>query len=133
MHPAWRGLRRVIRLAGRIGKKGCSMARDPALESLLVADLAALQRVEPRPMFGGLCFMWRGHLLCGADHSGILVRLGKGRDQGLLSEPGIAPMRMKDRPMQGWVRLAAPAARDTALRHRLLALAQEFVASLPAK
>lgn len=109
------------------------MARDAGLESLIAADLAALQAVEPQPMFGGLCFMWRGHLLCGADHSGMLVRLGKGHDQSLLSEPGITPMRMRDRPMQGWVRLSPMAAQDTTLRHRLLALAQEFVASLPAK
>ncbi len=109
------------------------MARDPGLESLLASDLAALDPLETRRMFGALCWMWRGHLLCGADQQGVLLRLGKGLVADTLTEPGVAPMMMGHRPMQGWVRLAAPAAQDTSLRRRLLALAQDFVASLPAR
>ena len=109
------------------------MARDPALESLLTTDLAALDQLETRRMFGGLCWMWRGHLLCGADQQGVLLRLGKGLDAGALTAPGVDPMMMGHRPMQGWVRLSTAAAQDATLRRHLLALAQAFVAGLPAK
>ena len=107
------------------------MARDPALETLLTTDLAGLTGVAQKKMFGGLCWMWRGNLLCGADHSGILIRLGKGRDAWALDEGVVEPMVMGDKPMAGWVRI--PAAHDPALRHRLLAAAQEFALTLPAK
>lgn len=109
------------------------MARDPALETLLSADLAHLTGVAQKKMFGGLCWMWRGNLLCGADHSGILIRLGKGRDAWALDEGLVEPMVMGGRPMAGWVRIPAATARDAALRHRLLAAAQDFAQSLPAK
>ena len=109
------------------------MARDAALEALLDGDLAALQPLEQRRMFGGLCWMWRGHLLCGADTSGLLLRLGKGRDEGMLTEPGVSPMVMGGKRMEGWVRLSAASARDATLRHRLLTAAQDFVAGLPAR
>jgi TfoX N-terminal domain len=123
----------VIRSMAELGKKGCAMARNPELEALLQADLASLPDLRTQRMFSGLCWMWRGNLLCGADHQGLLLRLGKDRGADALSEPGVSAMKMGDRLMQGWVRLAPDAAQDTALRHRLLALAQEFVAALPAK
>ena len=53
------------------------MARDPELEAILAADLAHLTGVEAKKMFGGQCFMWRGNLLCGADHTGILFRTAR--------------------------------------------------------
>ena len=109
------------------------MARDPALEALLSADLAGLTGVAQKKMFGGLCWMWRGNLLCGADHSGILIRLGKGRDIWALDEGVVEPMVMGGKRMEGWVRIPAATAHDPALRHRLLAAAQEFALTLPAK
>lgn len=109
------------------------MARDTALESLIAGDLAGLEPLDRRRMFGGLCWMWRGNLLCGADQQGLLLRLGKGRDEGVLTEPGVSPMVMGGKRMEGWIRLSPAAAGDATLRHRLLALAQDFVATLPAK
>jgi len=109
------------------------MTRDVGLEALVAADLAALTGLEQKKMFGGICWMWRGNLLCGADHSGILLRLGKGRDDWALDEGVAEPMVMGGRRMEGWVRLPASHAQKAPLRHRLLAAAQDFAATLPAK
>lgn len=109
------------------------MARDPGLEAMVAADLAALTGLELKKMFCGICWMWRGNLLCGADHSGILLRLGKGRDAWALDKGLVEPMVMGGRRTEGWVRLPAARAHDGALRQRLLASAGEFCASLPAK
>ncbi len=109
------------------------MARDAGLEALIEADLAHLTGVRSTPMFGGVAWMWHGNLLCGARNDGILARLGKGNDAWALAAPGIAQMIMGDRPMRGWVRLSPEVAGDDALRLRLLAAAQDFVAALPPK
>jgi hypothetical protein len=84
-------------------------------------------------MFGGVAWMWRGNLLCGARDDGVLARLGRGNDAWALAAPGIAQMVMGDRPMHGWVRLAPEAAGDDELRLRLLSAAQSFVGTLPPK
>lgn len=108
------------------------MARDPGMEARLTADLTGTTGLVQTSMFGGLCRMWHGNLLCGADHTGLLFRLGKGRDLWAL-EPGIVqPMVMGDRRMMGWVRLPAAHAPGAALRRRLVAAAQDFAVTRPA-
>ena len=109
------------------------MPRDQGLEAILTEDLADLPDITTTPMFGGLAWLWRGNLLCCAGSDGILLRLGKGNDAWALAIPGITPMRMGDRVMNGWVRLSPDAAADDTLRHRLLDAAQAFVATLPPK
>jgi hypothetical protein len=83
-----------------------------------------------KPMFGGLCWLLHGRLLCGARHDGILVRLGRGRDGWALAHPDIAPMINGGRPMSGWVWAGPDAWGDDGLRERLTAAAVEFVEGL---
>lgn len=109
------------------------MARDQAMERLVTADLAGLDGLRTTAMFGGLAWMWRGNLLCGARGDGILLRLGKGNDAAALARDGVAPMAMGERRMEGWVRLSPEGAHDDSLRRELLAAARAFVETLPPK
>lgn len=107
------------------------MARDRGLEALVAEDLAAVDGLATKPMFGGLCWLLHGRLLCGARQDGLLVRLGKGRDDWALARPDIAPMADAGRPMPGWVWAGPLAYGDDALRRRLLQAALVFVTALP--
>ncbi|MBS0562925.1 MAG: TfoX/Sxy family protein [Proteobacteria bacterium] len=109
------------------------MARDETLEALVAADLAGLADLRSVRMFGGMAWMWRGNLLCGARADGILLRLGKGNDSGAVTSGQAAPMMMGARRMEGWVRLPPEGARDADLRGRLIAAARAFVETLPPK
>jgi hypothetical protein len=109
------------------------MARNQVLEELLGDDLAQVRGLTDKAMFGGRAWLLHGNLLCGARDDGMLVRLGKGNEAWALSTPGIAPMLMQGRPMQGWVRAAPEAYEDDALRRKLLKAALEFTRSLPKK
>jgi hypothetical protein len=109
------------------------MARDEGLEELVREDLGAMPGLTEARMFGGLAWLLHGHLLCGASGNGMLVRLGKGSDGWALLTPDIAPMVMRGRRMEGWVRAGPSAFGDDALRRRLLDAALAFVRSLPAK
>lgn len=104
--------------------------RDADMETQARAHLGALPNLVEKPMFGGLAWMWRGHLLCAAREDGLLIRLGKDRDGWALEQPGIDPMVMPGRRMAGWVR--ATTAQD-ALRRKLLDAALAFVRTLPPK
>ena len=109
------------------------MARDAGLEEMVADDLASLADIRTVKMFGGLAWMWRGNLLCGARHDGVLCRLGKGRDGWTRTIAEAAPMQMGERVMEGWVRLSPEGAADDALRQRFLAAARAFVETLPPK
>jgi hypothetical protein len=109
------------------------MTRDSNMERIVAGNLGHLSQIDERVMFGGLCWMWRGNLLCGARHDGILARLGKGYDAWAVATPGISAMMMGERRMEGWVRLSTDAAGDEVLRKRLLKAAEQFVATLPSK
>lgn len=109
------------------------MARDEGLEELLREDLKAERGLTEKAMFGGRAWLLNGNLLCGARHDGMLVRLGKGNDGWALEMPGVIPMILRGRRMQGWVRAGAAAFGNDALRRRLMNAALAFVRSLPSK
>lgn len=109
------------------------MARDKGLEELLNDSLESVPGLTQKAMFGGWAWLVNGNLLCGARHDGMLVRLGKDQDAWALKIPGIVPMVMQGRWMSGWVRAAAEAYGDDALRRRLVKAALEFNRSLPKK
>lgn len=109
------------------------MARDEGLETVVADDLEGVADLRTVKMFGGLAWMLRGNLLCGARHDGVLCRLGKGNDGWTETIPAAAPMMMGDRRMEGWVRLSPDGAADDALRARFLSAARALVESLPPK
>jgi TfoX-like protein len=109
------------------------MARNKVLEELLGDDLAQARGLTDKAMFGGRAWLLHGNLLCGARDDGMLVRLGKGNDAWALAMPGIGPMMMQGRQMQGWIRAAPEVYEDDTLRRKLLKAALDFTGSLPKK
>jgi hypothetical protein len=90
-----------------IFSRKAEMPRNKGLEELLNDSLAEIPGLTQKAMFGGLAWLLNGNLLCGAGKNGMLVRLGKDRDTWALKIPGIIPMVMQGRRMNGWVRAAA--------------------------
>lgn len=109
------------------------MARDEGLEELLRADLRGEPGITEKAMFGGLAWLLDGNLLCGARDDGMLARLGKSQDGWALALPGIVPMIMRGRRMQGWVRADSAAFGEDPVRRKLVRAALAFVRTLPAK
>ncbi len=108
------------------------MAYDEGLAELLRADLAGLPVTEKK-MFGGLCFMFDGNMLCGTHKYGAMFRVGKENYDAALAMPGVGPMAFTGRPMAGMVDVSDDGIADDAVRAKLTALALAFVKSLPAK
>ena len=109
------------------------MPRDKGLEELLTDNLAGVEGLTQKPMFGGLAWLLHGNLLCGASHRGMLVRLGKDNDAWALKIPGITLMVMQGRKMDGWVRAAPEVYGAAALRQKLLKAALDYNRTLPKK
>jgi hypothetical protein len=109
------------------------MARDEGLETLLNEDLAAVPGLAQKAMFGGWAWLVNGNLLCGARVGSVLVRLGPDKDAWALQIQGVVPMIMRDRRMNGWVRVSADLFGDDKLRQKLMNAALEFNRTLPRK
>lgn len=109
------------------------MSRDTGLEELIAVDLAGIDGLTEKALFGGWAWLINGNLVCGARADGMLVRLGAGRDGWALALPGIGPMLSRGKPMNGWLRASPYAYGDDDLRRRLIAEALAFVRGLPPK
>ena len=106
------------------------MAYDEGLAQILRDELAGEAVVEQR-MMGGLCFMWRGHMLCGVHKGGAMFRVGAPGQAEALAMPGVVPMAFAGRVMTGFVDCSDEACVDDSRRSRLMVLARRFVLSLP--
>jgi TfoX/Sxy family transcriptional regulator of competence genes len=109
------------------------MAYDERLAAAIREALAGLDGISERRMFGGLAFMRHGNMVCGTYRDRGMYRVGKAQAAAALALPHVRPMEMTGRPMPGMVEADAEAFADPALRGRLMALALDFVASLPPK
>jgi hypothetical protein len=65
--------------------------------------LADRDDVSERRMMGGIVFMVSGHMCCGADRHGLLVRVGPEQFEAALDEPDARVMDLTGRPMHGFV------------------------------
>ena len=109
------------------------MAYDDGLAQILRDHLTALPGISERKMFGGLCFMLNGNMLCGVHAKGGMARVGKTNHAAACALPGIAPLSFTGRPMGGMVDVDDEVYEDDARRAEILALALDFVAPMPAK
>ncbi len=107
------------------------MAFDPGLVEMIRSDLADLSGLDEKHMFGGLCFMLNGHMLCGVHKNGGMFRVGKSRQDAALAIEGVSELAFTGRKMGGMVDATDDAMSDDARRADLIALAIENVRSLP--
>ena len=109
------------------------MAYDEGLAQLLRDDLAGHTGLREQRMFGGLCFMKDGHMLCGVLRDAAMFRVGKPRTDAALALGDARIMDMTGRPMPAIVEVPGAAVADDTRRAQWLALCLENVASLPPK
>jgi TfoX/Sxy family transcriptional regulator of competence genes len=109
------------------------MAYDEGLAQILRDALAETPGISERKMFGGLCFLLHGNMLCGTYRDRGMYRVGPDGEPAALGLPHVRPMQMTGRRMTGIVEADAAAVTDDALREALLRLALDFVGGLPAK
>lgn len=109
------------------------MAYDEGLACLIRDDLADLDGLSEKKMFGGLCFLQHGHMICGVKKDGAMFRVGKENETTALSIEGASPMTFTKRKMGGFVDANDDLMADDARRAKLTTLATIYVASLPPK
>ncbi|NOZ40878.1 MAG: TfoX/Sxy family protein [Planctomycetes bacterium] len=109
------------------------MAYSEKNAGILRDELARLDGLSEKRMFGGLCFMLNGNMLCGVHKDGGMARVGKANEATALELDGIDPLSFTGRKMGGMVDISEAAIEDEKILRAVLSLAREFVESLPPK
>lgn len=87
------------------------MAYDEDLANRLREQLAKVDAVSERRMFGGLAFLVNGNMAVAASgQGGLLLRANDSYED----EPHAAPFVMRGMPMDGWLRITEKGCEDDA-------------------
>ena len=82
------------------------MAYDEDLANRIRELVAGEAGVTEKKMFGGLAFLIGGNMSVAASgQGGLLVRVDPEETDELVAKPHAAPMVMRGREMQGWLRV----------------------------
>lgn len=113
------------------------MPFDPGMADQMREDLLAHgadpTRLTERKMFGGLCFLYSGHMVSGVHKDGAMFRVGKPAEADALAVAGAAPMSFTGRRMGGMIEMDAGAFAEDEARRALLRMALNHASSLPPK
>ncbi|MCP5088975.1 MAG: TfoX/Sxy family protein [Rhodobacteraceae bacterium] len=109
------------------------MAYDEGQAQILRDALAETDGIIEKKMFGGLCFMLNGNMLCGAHKGGAMFRVGKANEAEALAVEGVSPLAFTGKKMGGMLEVDEALLVDDLRRGQVMALAMDFVAALPAK
>ena len=106
---------------------------DPT--ALLQRVRSALTHVgmEEKRMFGGVCLMLGGNMLCHASKKGLMVRVGKEQEAAALKLQHFAPCDGAGHAMPGFVILAPEGLQNDKGLKVGLKMAMDYVSSLPVK
>lgn len=107
------------------------MSEAADLDERLRQLLADRDDVLEKRMFGGRCFMVRGHMLGGSVKGRYMFRVGKEQHAAALERPGASPMDFTGKPLSGFVYVDAASCDQPAQLAEWIDLALHFNRSLP--
>lgn len=84
-------------------------------------------------MFGGLCFIIRGNMLCGIVDDRLMVRVGPEAYESSMKMKYALPMDFTGRVMKGMIYVDAQGLRGAKALNQWLEQGLAFVAELPPK
>ena len=105
---------------------------NEALAGRMREALVGRKFITEKRMFGGVCFLLRGNMLCGTGKSDFMFRVGKEQDAEALSRKGARPMDITGKVMKGFI-WVDPGACDVRALKRWIAMAESYVGRLPSK
>ena len=109
------------------------MAYDEGHAQILRDLLSETNGVTEKRMFGGLCFLQNGNMLCGVHKDGGMFRVGTENETAALAINGVDPLSFTGRKMGGMVDISEDTLGDENALLSLLRLADTFVGKMSAK
>ena len=109
------------------------MAYDEGLAQRLQDHFGDRSDVEAKKMFGGLCFMVKGHMCCGIVRDTLMLRVGPEQYENCLKKPHAREMDFTGRAMKGMVYVSPEGIESDETLGEWVRIAESIVAALPDK
>ena len=109
------------------------MAYDKGLAQRVREVLEEEPRFDEKKMFGGLCFLLFGNMVCGIIVEDLIVRVGADKYEEMLKMPHTKKFDLTGKPLKGWVMVLAETLADDDELNDWLQRAASFVRTLPQK
>ncbi len=109
------------------------MAYDEGLAERLRELCAENAGITEKKMFGGLCFLSRGHMFVGIVGEALMARVGPDAYEKALRRPHARVMDFSGRPMKGYVFVDPPGFEEDRDLERWVGDGLKFVGTLPDK
>ncbi len=98
-----------------------------------IREILGDQPCDEKKMFGGLCFMVRGHMCVGINRDHLMVRVSPEGHAGALAQPHARPMDFTGRPLKGFVFVSEAGYAEDEDLAAWVERGSRFVRSLPPK
>jgi TfoX/Sxy family transcriptional regulator of competence genes len=89
--------------------------------------------ITEKRMFGGLAFMFNGHMCCGVLHDQLVVRVGSNAYDQALKRKHVIPMDFTGKPLTGFVYVRPAGIKRSDQLKSWLDAGLRFVRTLPKK
>ncbi|PKN05624.1 MAG: RNA methyltransferase [Deltaproteobacteria bacterium HGW-Deltaproteobacteria-9] len=103
----------------------------------LVQKVREILEEEPgfaeKKMFGGICFLFFGNMVCGVIKEDLIVRVGADSYEEMLKMPHAVEFDITGRPMKGWIMVLSAALDADEELNDWVQRAVSFVRTLPPK
>lgn len=110
------------------------MAHDDELNQRIREILKGKKGITEQNMFGGLCFMHNGNMMCGCDSKhGLSVRVGPDNYEKVLKLKHCRKMDLTGKPMKGLVFVDPEGYKSKDALTKWIGYGLEFTSSLPKK
>jgi TfoX/Sxy family transcriptional regulator of competence genes len=109
------------------------MAYDEKLAKRIEAILEDTEGIATKKMFGGLCFLHNGNMVCGVTPNDMMVRVGKERYDDILKSRYARQMDFTGKPLAGMVYVSTEGCKSKSALKKWIDLGLEFTGTLPAK
>lgn len=109
------------------------MPFNEEIEARIKKITSGWQNTDYKNMFGGVCHLLNGNMVCGVYKDFLILRLGEENANKALALPFVRPFDITGRPMKGWVMVEQDGFRTDEDLANWLNQAKEFVSSMPSK
>ena len=109
------------------------MPYNQNIESRINKVTKGWKGIDSKKMFGGICCLLNGHMVCGVYKDFLILRLGEKEAAAAMQKPLVKAFDITGKPMKGWVMMAEEGIGDEVQIKGWLQKAKRFVASLPPK
>jgi len=109
------------------------MPYNEEIDARIRKVVARWKNAEAKKMFGGVCHLLHGNMVCGVYKNCLILRLGEKASVQALNQAHTRPFDITGKPMKGWVMVEERGFNTDDQLKVWLNNARDFVKSLPPK